>query len=87
MSGKKVHRVLWQVLPKDGLFGWKLVRDGKFVRSYLTQNRAIKEAQLCQEYEWDCYRYPSELQIHDKHGKVREKNTFPRSTDPAEIEG
>lgn len=81
------HRVLWQVLPQPGLFAWKLVRDGKFVRSYLTQRRAIKDGQRCQEFEWDCYLYPSELQIHDKHGKIREKNTFPRWTDPVESKG
>lgn len=87
MTGKKPHRVLWQVLPQDGLFRWKLVRDGKFVRSYLTQGRAERDGKRAQEFEWDCYRYPSEIQIHGRDGKVRIKDTYPRSTDPVESEG
>lgn len=82
-----MNRILWQVLPQPGLFGWKLVRNGKFVCSYLTQSRAIKAARRWQQMEWECYTWPSELQIHNAQGEIRDKDTFPRASDPVESKG
>jgi hypothetical protein len=84
---KKPHRVLWQVLPHKGLFRWKVVRDSLFERFYLTQAKAIKEAKKSQEFEWECYKFPSELQIHGRDGQIREKDTYPRESDPIESKG
>lgn len=84
----KPHRVLWQILPQGGLFRWKLLRDGQFIRSFLFQKGAIGEANRMAAFEWEAYRYPSEIQIHNgATGQIREKNTYPRSTDPKESEG
>lgn len=83
----KPARILWQVLPNFGVFRWKLVRNGRFERFFLFQSTAIAEAKRTQEMEWDCYRYPSELQIHGRDGQIREKDTFPRSSDPVESKG
>lgn len=88
MSAKKPHRILWQVLPQAGVDGWKLVKDGTLVRSFLTQKAAAAEAHRLMEFHWDTEGAPSELQIHaQKTGQIRAKDTFPRSTDPADTPG
>lgn len=80
-------RALWQVLPQRGVFRWKLVKDGVFVRSFFFQYRAIAEACAFMRLDWDTQLTPSELLIHNREGRIREKNTFPRSTDPRESAG
>jgi hypothetical protein len=84
---KKQHRVLWEVLPHPGFFRWKLARDDRFLRFYLTQAKAIREAKKSQSFEWEVYHFPSELQIHDRQGEIREKDTYPRESDPIATEG
>lgn len=84
---KKPHRVIWQVLPQQGLFRWKLVRDGEFVRSFWLQGWAIDEARAFMVYDWDAKRLPSELLIHNRRGQIRDKDTYPRSSDPPDSKG
>lgn len=83
----KPHRILWQVLPNPGIFRWRLLRDGKFERLFLFQNRAIKAARESMAYEWDCYAFPAELMIHNRDGQIRAKDTYPRESDPPETKG
>lgn len=77
------RRILWQILPQVGVFRWKLLMDGESIRSFFTQKGAITEARLLARFEWDTQRRPSEIQIHEREtGKIREKDTYPRSSDP-----
>lgn len=76
-------RILWQILPRGGVFGWKILQDGVFLRSFLTQAGAIREARRLSKFEWDTARVTSEIQIHNAEGQIRDKDTWPRESDPA----
>lgn len=84
---KKPARITWQIVPNPGALRWKIVRDGADQRPLLTQREAIEEVDRLAEYEFDVNGRPSEILIHNGKGRIREKNTFPRSSDPREFRG
>jgi hypothetical protein len=66
---------------------WFITVDGAF--AYLTHTKtsaSILAIDLCHEL-WDGKKIMSELSICDRNGRVKEKNTYPRSSDPRRTKG
>jgi hypothetical protein len=91
-EGLEHPRDKYEVSPRGfGLFGWKLVNvseDERWVIGvFNTKQEAVSYAR---QYMWDKWRYEhkyTELSIKNIWGRIAEKNTYPRFSDPPETKG
>lgn len=88
----KSDRIIYEVAPRGyGLFGWKLVNvseaPSEVIAPFKTKAEAVSYART---YMWDLWYQQgekTELSIKNRWGRITEKNTYPRSSDPVGSEG
>lgn len=86
------RRFYYEVAPRGfGLFGWKISNTTEQPsKTFATFSSKIEATTYARQYMIDLWRQEAmitELTIKNHWGRIQEKNTYPRSSDPREFKG